>query len=66
MVSCNMVWRLTERLPLLELECLGQLTHEEQPGNLQEAAPFGEVLDGITAIAQNATVAVNVGDAGLA
>src|SRR6185437_1858142 len=48
--------------PLLVLLGRRQLAVTEQPGRLEERCALGELLDGISAIAKNALVAVDVGD----
>ena len=52
--------------PLLQLRRGGQLAVEKEVGDLQECAILGQLLDGISAIAQDAFVAVDEGDGALA
>ena len=53
-------------LPLGQLRAVGQLTVEQQVGHLQVGALLGELLDRVAAVAQDAVVAVEVGDRALA
>ena len=48
--------------PVLQLRFGGQLAVQEQIGSLEIGAFFGEVVDGIAAIAQDAGVAVDESD----
>ena len=52
--------------PLLQLGRGGQLAVEQEVGDLQEGAILGQLLDGISAIAQDTFVAVDEGDGALA
>jgi hypothetical protein len=53
-------------LELRELVGVGQLAVDQQEGGLQEASALRELLDRVAAVAQDALVAVDVGDSGLA
>ncbi len=64
--SWVMVWRMTSALPGLELLRGGQFAVQQQVGDFQEAALFRQLLDGVAAIAQNAFVAIQIGDRALA
>jgi hypothetical protein len=48
--------------PILELAGGGQLAEQDQVGDFEEGAMLGQHFDGITAVAQNAPIAINVGD----
>jgi hypothetical protein len=52
--------------PGLELPLQGQLALEDEVRGLQVRAPLRELLDGIAAVAENAAVAVDEGDAAAA
>ena len=52
--------------PLLELFFGGQVAEQEQVRHFQEGAALGQDLDGISPVAQDAFIAVNVGDGALA
>jgi len=52
--------------PLIQLSGRGELAREEQVGGLQEGAALRQLLDRIAAVAQNAGIAVDVGDRGAA
>jgi hypothetical protein len=49
--------------PVLHLLAGGQLAVEEEVGHLEVAGALGELLDGISAVAEDAVVAVDLGDA---
>ena len=49
-------------LELLALGDIGQIAVEQEVAGLQEVAVLGELLDGISAIEQNALVAVDIGN----
>jgi hypothetical protein len=49
-------------IPILQLIPGGQLALQQQPGYFQEGAMFGELLDRVPTISQNAFVAIQVGD----
>ena len=49
-----------------ELVRAGQFAVEEQVAGLDKVAPLGELIDRITAIEQQALIAVDIGDLGLA
>jgi hypothetical protein len=48
--------------PVGQLPLVGQVALDQQPGHLQEADPFGQLLDRVAAVAQDPLVAVDVGD----
>ena len=50
------------RRELLELLGAGQLTVDEQPGNLDERAAVGELLDGVSAVTEHAGITVEERD----
>ena len=52
--------------PILELGFGGQLAEQQQVGDLQESAMLGQHFDGIAAVAQDAAIAIDVGDRALA
>ncbi len=52
--------------PLIELRAIGQLSVQNQKGRLEIRAFLGQLLDGISAVSQDAFVAVNVRDLALA
>ena len=52
--------------PVVQLFLGGQFAEQQQVGDFQEGAALGENFDGISAIAQDALVAVDVGDGALA
>ncbi len=51
--------------PLLELGGVGELAEDEEVGHLEVARVLGELLDRITAVAQDAGLAVELGDRAL-
>jgi hypothetical protein len=52
--------------PLIQLVGAGQLAVQQEVGDLQEAALFGKLLDGVAAVAQDSPVAIEEGDGALA
>ena len=50
----------------VELGAAGQPAVDQQPGDLNEGRALGELLDGDAAIAEDALLAVDVGDGALA
>ena len=52
--------------PRLQLRLVGQLAVQQEVGDLEVRRVLGELLDGIAAVAQDAGVAVEVGDLRLA
>ena len=52
--------------PRLQLRLVGQLAVQQEIGDLQVRRVLGELLDGIAAVAQDAGIAVEVGDLRLA
>ena len=49
--------------PVFQLFLSGQLAEQQQVRNFQKGAVLGEYFDGIAAIAQDALVAIDEGDA---
>jgi len=52
--------------PHVEVSLVGQLALDDEVGGLEEGALFGEFLDGVAAVAQDAALTVDVGDLALA
>src|SRR5947207_10616633 len=48
--------------PLATLLWIGHLAMDQEIGDLEKGAPLGQFLDGVTPVAKNATVAIDVGD----
>ena len=66
MLSWMNVWCDDVVGPVLELRARGQLAVQDQVGRFEVGAVLGQLLDGIAAVAQDALVAVDVGDLALA
>ena len=62
MLSWMKVWCGYVVGPVFQLGFVGQLAVEEKIGGFEVGAFFGEVLDGIAAVAQDAGVAVDESD----
>ena len=52
-------------LPVCKLVFVGQMAKDQQVGHFQKTALFRQLFNGVTAVLQNAIVAVDVGDAAL-
>ena len=50
----------------LILRGIGQIAIQQQIGNFEEARFFGQLINGIAAIQQNAGIAINIGDGAFA
>src|SRR2546428_13464865 len=48
--------------PLATLLGIRQLAMDQEIGRLEKAASIGQLLDGITPVAENATLAIDIGD----
>ena len=48
--------------PLVEFLCCGEFAIQQEVGNFKEVALFCKLFDGVTAVTQNACVAIEVGD----
>ena len=64
--SWIMVWLLTSAIQAVQFVGAGQFAVQQQVGDFQETALFGQLLDGVAAIAQDPPVAIQIGDGALA
>ena len=66
MSSCSSVWRRILSLKSSSSVCGGQLAVDQQVGDFEERRVLRELLDRVAAVAQDARVAVDIGDGGAA